>query len=245
MQEEFQPLVADATARCIAHFAHRFVAVYLHGSIHQGDAVPGVSDLDYCVVIADTPREADSQWLADTKAALQQKHPIVQGIHMDVRAIDALARDRFARFALQYNATCYAGRDIVAALPGAGYSPDKALAKSRLRFAEACFREALAGEQPACTGEIPENTYYAARKFARYFVVIEGAYFLMAQGTFDGFAKDDVLAGLRAASPGFEGILALARDVLENPVEAGVPHAVFLRSIRPFVEWMLAEIAKA
>jgi hypothetical protein len=105
--------------------------------------------------------------------------------------------------------------------------------------------DALSQKQPACTGETSQNTFYAARKCARYFIIIEGAYFSMVKNQFVSFPKDEVLKGLFANSKGFEDILTLSTEVLRAPVDANVTHGEYLIKIRPFVEWMLESIAES
>ena len=168
MQKEFKPLVESVTAQCSSFFGDRFVAAYLHGSIEKGDAIPGVSDLDYIIIISDQLQNNEKEWLDEKQSALSVQYTNVDGIHIAVHSIEDLKKDRFTRFALEYNASLWDGRDIVTELKASGhesYEPDARLAKSRLAFAKKCFEDATQHRQPACTGEIPSDTYFAARKF--------------------------------------------------------------------------------
>lgn len=58
MQQEFIPLVEDVECRCQTYFADRLTAAYFHGSIDKHDAVLGISDLDYFLIIADELQES-------------------------------------------------------------------------------------------------------------------------------------------------------------------------------------------
>lgn len=248
MQKEFLPIVEEATSRCQGYFAERFIASYLHGSINRSDAVPGVSDLDYYVVIADPLQDTDERWLHVTEEELQRKYPIVEGVHVSVHTLEELKEDRFGRFMLAYNARLWAGEDIVKALNASGcdtYEPNEHVAKARLAFARQCFSEAVNHQQPACTGELPENTYYIARKYARYFVVIEGAYYLMSQGRFTSFAKEEVLEQLCELTEGFNRALELTKRVLDDPEKANVSHDRYLSEIGPLVNWMFDQVEDA
>ena len=107
-----------------------------------------------------------------------------------------LAKDKFARFALRYNSMLYLGIDIARQLDDNGcerFEPDAAMANGRLAFARHCFEQALSNEQPVCTGEIPEDTFYASRKYARYFVIIEGAW----NPKKAGIAREEFLGRIR------------------------------------------------
>ena len=245
MQQEFISLVEDAECRCQTYFVDRLNAAYLHGSIDKHDAVPGVSDLDYFLIIADELQEKDRLWLRQTEAALQLQYSIVNGVHLTAHSVETLKSDSFALFALKYNATLRMGTDI-SELPALSDCeiplPDKYMSKSRLDFAKKCYEDALKQQLPACTGEIPEDTYYAARKYARYFVVIEGAYFLMSQNRFRSFAKEDVLMGLREICSGCGHFLDMTEAVLQNPIKAGIASEDFLREAQPFMKWIFERI---
>lgn len=191
LQPEFQPLVNAALAATQDAFGARLAAFYLHGSIAMGDAVPQVSDLDAMLVLTDSVTQRDLAWQTAAQAQLAAQYPLIEDVHLNLISQSGLAQNAFACFALKYNATLLFGQNVTAALPCP--APDAAMAKSRLAFARNCFDDALSGKQPACTGPLPEDPFFRARKFARYFVVIEGAYFLMSQGKFTTFAASGVL----------------------------------------------------
>lgn len=241
MQEEYRPLVEDATSRCRTYFAEKLIAAYLHGSIAMNDAIPNVSDLDYYFVVSEALTKTDEQYLETLETELQLKYPIIDGVHLSVHSVDELRKDKFARFVLKYNAHLIFGEDVVSKLAEddcAVCEPNRRLAKGRLAFARKCFENALNHQQPMNTGEIPANTYYAARKYARYFVIIEGAYFLMTRNQFRSFVKEEVLQGLKGNCDEFHAELELTEKVLYDPIKAGITHEEYLMKIRPFVEWM-------
>lgn len=248
MQKEFRPLMEDASMCCKKYFAEKLLAIYLHGSIAMNDAIPYVSDLDCYIVTVEELGSEDEQYLERMENELQQKYAIVNGIHLSVHSVKDLAEDKFARFVLKYNSVLYYGKDIANELDNSGYEkfePNAEMAKGRLAFARQCFEQALDNKQPMCTGEIPTDTYYASRKYARYFVIIEGAYFLMSQNRFESFEKGNVLNKLYKYTNGFEEELDMTCEILKNPESAGITHDEFLKRIRLFVEWMFDRIEKS
>lgn len=248
MQNEFIPLLEETAEECKKYFKDRFCTAYLHGSIALNDAVAGISDLDYYLVVSEKPNGEDREYLSGLEARLQNKYPIVNGVHINVHSVDELKEDKFARFILRYNSTVYCGEDIVRSLEESGCErmlPNSDTAKGRLSFARQCFSDALSGRQPMNTGDIPLNTYYAARKFARYFVIIEGAYFLMTVNRFVSFEKEAVLCELRKTAAGFENILDITERVLYEPVKANITHDEYLKVIKSFVEWIFDSIEKS
>lgn len=247
LQKEFTPLVEDAAIYSRKYFAQKLLAIYLHGSIATGDAIPCVSDLDCHMVISEALSPEDRRYLEQLEKELQQRHAIVNGIHLSVHSTEELTQDKFARFVLQYNAMLYYGKDIVTEINNSTcetYEPNAQIAKERLAFARQCFKQALDHKQPACTGTLPADTYYIARKYARYFVIIEGAYFLMSQNKFESFEKGIVLNQLYKHTSGFEKELDMTGKILKDPKSAGIPHNVFLKRIRLFVEWMFDQIGR-
>lgn len=246
MQKEFQPLVDNAMACVKEYFSKRFLAAYLHGSLNYGDAIPNISDMDCYIVIKDDLNDDDKAWISDTENSLQNKYPIINGIHLSTHSAEEVKKDAYTRFMLKYNSSLYNGVDVVELFNTEEFgviNPDKIVAKSRLKFAKQCFSDALDGKQPACTGELPKNTYYTARKFARYFVIIEGAYWLMSINKFNSFKKEQVLMDLRENCSGFNDVLNLVEKVLLNPVEAGISHEEFLVKISPFMLMIFESIS--
>ena len=228
------------------YFNKSFLAAYLHGSLNYGDAIPNISDMDCYIVIDGDLSNEDKAWISDTENCLQNQYPIIDGVHLSTHSVEEVKKDAYGRFMLKYNSSLYEGIDIVKIFNTEEYGiikPDKNAAKVRLNFARQCFDDALNGKQPACTGELPENTYYIARKFARYFVIIEGAYWLMSINQFVSFEKEQVLLGLRKNCSECNDIFDLTEAVLLNPVEAQISHADFLFKIRPFMERIFQSIS--
>lgn len=240
LQPEFEPLVSAALAAAQNVFGTRLAAFYLHGSVAMGDAVPLVSDLDAMLILTDSVTADDLAWQTATQAQLAAQYPLVEDVHLNLLSQSDLAQNAFACFALKYNASLLFGQNVAAALPCP--APDAAMARSRLAFARRCFDDALAGKQPACTGPLPKDPFFRARKLARYFVVIEGAYFLMSQNRFVSFRKEDVLPALEKAAPQFSSALRLAQSVLTDPQNAGITADQFLHAILTLVKWMFAYI---
>jgi len=246
MQAEFSPLLETTISLCTEYFGNRLLSFYLHGSIYRGDAVLGISDLDTYLIIGDTLDNDDTQWLKVVEDKLNNQFcDLISEVHLNVHPCNEVREDKFSRFVLKYGSELVYGRDVVTELNNSGIdvlSPCVQLAKSRLAFAKSCFESALKGERPACTGEIPENTYYAARMFSRYFVVIEGAYYLMTKGMFVSFNKEDVLKGLYVKFPQYSDTLDVVNRVLIDAPKVGITHKELLNIISPLVYDMFEQI---
>ncbi len=244
MQNEFRPLLDNVATLCQEYFGSRLIGGYLHGSILYGDAIPGVSDLDYMLVLT-AHANADQAWLRETARALEEQYPIADEVHLTPITIDELRSQSFARFALTHNATLHIGQDALAILAADGVSipvPDAAFAKGRLDFARHCFQQALGNKTPDCTGPLPTESCYVLRKFARYFVIIEGAYYLMTKGKFRSFRSTDVLPSLMACFPQHQDALQLTQMILDDPKISHLLPAEYLRRIKAFVTEMFSSI---
>ncbi len=63
--------------RCNAHLGERLLAIYLSGSIMYGDALPGVSDVDWWTICRDEPTEADQTFCDELKRLMPERFPVV------------------------------------------------------------------------------------------------------------------------------------------------------------------------
>lgn len=247
-QEGFQSAVDEVTRKCREYFSDRLYAIYITGSVSTNEAISGESDLDYWGFIADEVSDADKFWLLKTELEIGKDFEIFDGVHINIKSIEYLKKDKFARFTLKYNSILYYGNDIVSEIDSLGfdlYEPNKAVAKERLVFARQCLEDALKNKCPQCLDKIPKNTYLAARKFARYFVLVEGAYFLMSKNKFESFKQERVIQQLKENCVEFNDILDLSLEIITRPLEAGVKHDDFIVKICPFTEWMFTEIERA
>lgn len=244
MQKEFQPLLSELAVLLPVQFGDRLVSGYLHGSILYGDAIPGVSDLDYVVILAE-PSEADRRWLQALSQSLEGRYPAAAQVHLTPVSPEDLRSRAFLRFALAHNAALHLGQDALALLAALGIAvpaADAAFAQGRLAFARHCFQQALRGETPDCTGPLPDESPFRLRKFARYFVVIEGAYCLMSLGRFRSFRPGEVLAGLDEAFPEHLGLLSLTRTILSDPHQHDLLPDEYLRQLEPLMQDMFHAI---
>ncbi|MBR5225150.1 MAG: nucleotidyltransferase domain-containing protein [Clostridia bacterium] len=249
IQQEYKPLIECVLENIRRYFGKRLVAVYLHGSIEKGDAIPGISDLDLMVIIDEKQTMQDDTWLKAFCGKLCVEYvSLIEEAHISLMSSQELAENPFASFALRYNASLIEGTDIAGCIDAdmaTRYMPDKWMAKRRLQFARNCFDEALAGKTPACTGPLPADSRYISRKFARYFVVVEGAYFLMTKNAFTSFHKDTVLEQLRRHTNGYEETLDAVQGVLNNPEDVELAPQRLLEKIKPMVFWLFEEIERA
>jgi hypothetical protein len=68
-----------------AHFGERLAALYVSGSVHRNEAVPGLSDLDLHPFIADDIVEADREWWRRAKIEMDQEFGKIHGLGLPRR----------------------------------------------------------------------------------------------------------------------------------------------------------------
>jgi len=247
-QPGFADLLSAADTACADRFGSRLLAAYVAGSVALGEAWPGASDLDWFAFLRAEPTAADRAWRRRLQRRLAASIPVVSAVHLNIFPLTRLAREPFWRFILRHNAVRLRGTDLVARLARAGSRtprPNRALAKHRLPFVRQCLAEALAGRRVPALADLPGNPALATRKLVRNFVFVEGAHLLMALGTFQSFRAAAVLQGLRHAAPQWRPVYDMAERTLADPHSVKVGPQEFMLTAHPFVEWMLATIARS
>ncbi len=71
----FRAVIERCVSECCAHFGERLVAIYVYGSIHRDEAVPGVSDLDAGIFTADGFSPQDAEWRRQINDRLNMEFP--------------------------------------------------------------------------------------------------------------------------------------------------------------------------
>lgn len=247
IQDGYRELVATADRWCADRFGDRLAATYLAGSVAVGEAWPGASDLDCFVFLRGEPTAADKVWRRRAEKRLEARFSICPNVHLTTSGVERLEQEAFWRFILRYNATRIRGVNLIAELGRRGIRttrPSRKLARGRLPFVKACLDAAMAGQRVPSLGKLPSDPFLATRKLARDFVIVEGAYVLMARGAFVSFKQEDVLKGLRRVSRRWAGLVRTAEEILRDPHKAGVRPEVFLDMAEPFVNWAIERIDK-
>ncbi|MQA24620.1 MAG: nucleotidyltransferase [Micromonosporaceae bacterium] len=124
----FTGLVAELRARVRAAYPQK--SLYVYGSLPRGAAVPGRSDLDAMVVLDREPTEADRAAGRDIEAALDDAHPVVDGVGILLDSRERLlspAERHDGGFFVKCLCTPVFGEDLAPLLPG--YRPTRRLAR--------------------------------------------------------------------------------------------------------------------
>jgi predicted nucleotidyltransferase len=243
IQPEYRPGLALLGERLVAYFGDRLAAIFLTGSVAFHEAVPGVSDIDLFIFLTDEPGDEDTAWFDATLVELTALEPLLAECHRNLFSLARLEREEFWRYACRYNALQVYGSDVLAALEAHGVvipAPSPAWARARAGFTRRILASLRGGVVPDYLYTPPADPHLAARKLARYFVIVEGAYLLMADGAFTSFRTADVLPALRTRYPQWADLWETTAALLDDPhLTAGA----YLPHLLPFVEWMVDRIA--
>lgn len=115
IQDPWRSLVNNLLEGCRACADHSFHSLYLRGSIPQGQAIAGISDLDSVLVWHNRPPNSDC--LIQLKQQLQQQTPFCQGIEILSQGIDELQENKTLQALLKIQGCCLDGQDLIATCP--------------------------------------------------------------------------------------------------------------------------------
>jgi hypothetical protein len=238
-----------------AHFGERLSAVYVSGSVHRHEAVPGISDLDMLYFTRDSFRETDEPWIQEIREKLERETP---GLGGDTRprsvseallrgrepeGDDARIRARAWEIRLRYDATRVWGQDLLEGVVVP--PPDRPWA--RLAFRSVCdlTRHAAGLERENRTDfSLPADPYLRLRKLARL-GVLGGTWLLAGLGEFCSFCGDEVLPPLLQRFPQWSALLIETERLYIRPSDATpAPVSAYLTELLPWMEWIGAELAR-
>ena len=245
IQREFRPAISYAWQELLGYFGSRLQAVYLTGSVAYGEALPGVSDVDWFMFLDAEPSKEDLNWCHALRHTVLTRFPVAADYLLTPHAMAMLEGESFWRFALRYNALRLYGVDLLATLEARGITidaPSRALALGRLGWMQPLLASLRAGCVPEYLFDTPETPCLFARKLARYFVLVEGAYLLMLEGQFISFRALDVLPSLRIHYPEWEGLYKMTDALLLDPYTIDFSVEAFISALIPFFEGVVQRV---
>lgn len=249
IQEPFRKAITESVHCCVDRFGNALQSFYLSGSIASGEAWPGASDADCFLFVQEEPQAKDLTWCKNKGDELEKQYPVIKGFHLNLFPTTHLHKQADWRFILRYNATCLHGIDIITTLEQEGIhtaQPSKELAKSRIGWMKNNIEGALRDALPkALFPNLPDNPFLITRKLARNFILLEGAYLLMADNAFFGFRQNDVIPTLKTRYPQWESTFQLTIKTLTDPIQTAIHPKDFIAEIAPFCFWSINKIEHA
>jgi predicted nucleotidyltransferase len=223
------------------HFGDRLVATYVWGSVHRGEAVLGVSDLDLFHFITDRMCPADHEWRLRLRRELDG-HELELGGVTRAHPVDMLLSDRSpALFRLRYDATLIWGRDLTEGLDIP--MPDRGWARMHFQSPWDLTRYAAGLEPENKTDfQLPDDPSLRLRKLARL-GVLGGASLLMARGKFRSYRGIDVLPLLEDFFPQWKSFLRETEALDIRPIAPSAQQvADYLSKLVVWMDWVGAQL---
>ncbi|MBC7807295.1 MAG: hypothetical protein H7145_14230 [Akkermansiaceae bacterium] len=226
----FRAAITSHVAEYVRHFGRRLVAVYVWGSVHRGEAVPGVSDLDLHAFIRDQLSPADEEWFQKERHPLEARFPGTLGLSRplplemlraglrDEATVPARNLSRSLAFRLRHDGMLLWGEDL---LPEPKLLPafDKEFGTGGFESQRDLARWA-AGWTPDNETDfaLPDSPRLRLRKLARL-AVLGGGWYLIATGRLLSLRGSDVLPVLRREFPDRTGFLEQTKQLYIAPVD--------------------------
>lgn len=239
------------------YFQNRLVAIYVGGSVHRNEAVPGISDLDLYPFIIDAFNDADREWFSQAEHRVELKHAsanglcppcsvgeVLDGLRSPVDEI-AYIRSQAWVHRLRYDTTLVFGNDLIAGLciP----HMDKNEARDYFQCVLDLVRYAAGLEAENKTDfRLPQTPPLRLRKLARL-AVLGGAYLLIGYGELYSFKGTDVLSLLRTRFPDWRAFLneTEALCISPDPSATDSKISVYLSQLVPWVDWVTGQLNAA
>lgn len=128
IEPEWRSAIDATTDEFRAHFESLLHSVYVRGSVAAGHGVPGVSDLDFIVILdvsgegIERERMNARQWFAGVRPILLRQYSFVEDIDLTIRRRDNVGP--IISFMLQVTGVCVDGEDLIPTLLPYRIGPD-------------------------------------------------------------------------------------------------------------------------
>lgn len=87
IQKAFQPVLEEVINAFSRSFAEDLHSIYVYGSVAQGIAIIGQSDLDLCVIFKNKPKNLNEN-IAEISTNLKVLHPFLPKVDVDIGFLD-------------------------------------------------------------------------------------------------------------------------------------------------------------
>lgn len=232
------------------HFQNRLVVIYVGGSVHRNEAVPGVSDLDLYPFIMDEFNDADREWFSQAEQRVESRYPSANGLcppRSVTEVLDGLqsTADEIAQirsqawvYRLRYDTTLILGDDLIAELQVPDMNEEQA--QDYFQCVSDLVRYAAGLEAENKTDfRLPQTPSHCLRKLARL-AVLGGAYLLIGRGELYSFKGTDVFPLLNSLFPQWCAFLneTEALYIAPHPSATDSKISAYLSQLVPWVDWI-------
>ncbi len=223
-------------------FGQRLAAIYVWGSVHRWEAIPGVSDTDLLPFIGDPFRNEDESSFCEAQNKLDHEFPSAKAFVRPRPVAVLTERGRAYQLRLHYDATLIWGEELGADLPL--IPPDAAWAKEWIKSPSELIRFGAGLAPNNSDFTLPNEPNQRLRKLARL-VVQEGSCVLMARNVFRSLKVADVVPPLSRLYPQWTTFLRKTYHYsLELKPVGADDIRLYLAEAVPWTEWAEAEVSR-
>ena len=239
------------------YFQSRLAAIYVGGSVHRNEAVPGVSDLDLYPFILDDFNDTDRKWFEQAEQRVESRYPSANGLCPPRSVSDVLdglqstadeiasMRSRAWVHRLHYDTTHILGEDLIARLCEPDMSREQARGYFQCVWDLVRYTAGLELENKT-DFRLPKTPSHRLRKLARL-AVLGGAYLLIGYGELYSFKGVEVLPRLKARFPQWRAFLNETEALYVSPVLSTTDREIdaYLSQLVPWMNWVGTQFDKA
>lgn len=127
LQEKWKPVIDEVVEISREHWGDKLSHIYIRGSVAKGEAVDGVSDIDFLIYVDLSEDEIKNGWTDAVETTLIEKYPFVTGIEFGASPATEIPDDHMF---LNQSLLVYGepvelrkmkpGKDVMRHLPGLG-----------------------------------------------------------------------------------------------------------------------------
>lgn len=129
LQNAFQPVVNALINQLTQGLTVSVHSIYVYGSVAQGSAVAGHSDLDISLILTHPPTKDEQQMLTDLRINLALAHPVISKIDFDIGTLAEVQNPTNHNswgYWLKHHCRCIYGEDLRTDFPL--FRPSRAVA---------------------------------------------------------------------------------------------------------------------
>lgn len=232
------------------YFQSRLAAIYVGGSVHRNEAVPGVSDLDLYPFIVDSFGDTDRQWFNQAEQRVASRYNSANGLCPPCSVTEVLdglqptadevahLRAQAWEYRLRYDTTLIYGSDLIAELNVRNMNKNEARCYFQCVSDFARYAAGLETENKT-DFRLPQTPPLRLRKLARL-AVLAGAYLLIGYGESYSFKGTDILPTLKTRFANWGAFLYKTETLYISP-DASVTDSkisAYLFQLVLWVDWV-------
>ncbi len=93
VQEKWKPLIDGVVEINKSHYGEKLINIFVRGSVAKGEAVEGISDIDFIIYVDLSQDEIKNNWVDEVESMLVNKYPFVCGVELGASSVSEMEED--------------------------------------------------------------------------------------------------------------------------------------------------------